>query len=89
MLLPSSPLRARLHHLYYGTAPDARRFRYAVLAFDLTTVLFVIGTSFIPRSATIGVLDVAIGLVLAVEFATRLAGSRRPLREALQTLMVS
>ncbi|WP_211864306.1 potassium channel family protein [Neoroseomonas soli] len=84
MLLPTTPLRARLHHLYYGTAPDSRRFRYAVLTFDVITILFVIGTSFIPRSATIGVIDVVVGLVLALEFVTRLAGSRRPLREALR-----
>ena len=84
MLLPSSPLRARVHHLYYGTTADARRFRYAVLAFDMATIVFVIGTSFIPRSATIGLIDVAIGIVLALEFVTRLAGSRRPWREALR-----
>ncbi len=50
MRLPASPLRARLHHLYYGTAEDCRRFRYAVLAFDLATVAFVIGTSFAERA---------------------------------------
>ena len=71
MQLPSSPLRAQLHHLYYGTAADSRRFRYAVLAFDLTTILFVIGSSFLPRSTTIGVIDVLIGVVLAIEFAAR------------------
>lgn len=89
MQLPSSPLRARLHHLYYGTAKDSRRFRYGVLVFDLTTILFVIGSSFLPRSTTIGVIDVLIGAVLAIEFAARLAGSRRPVREALRLASVA
>ena len=84
-----SPLRARLHHLYYGTAPDSRRFRYAVLVFDLATILFVIGTSFVARTTLIGVIDVVIGLVLAVEFAARLLGSRRPGREALRIASIA
>ena len=82
MSRPPSRLRARLHHLYYGTTSDCRRFRYAVLAFDLSTMLFVICTSFVDRATWIGVVDVLIGIVLAGEFVARLAGSRRPLREA-------
>ncbi|MBR0662486.1 potassium channel family protein [Neoroseomonas oryzicola] len=82
MSQPPSRLRARLHQLYYGTTSDCRRFRYAVLAFDLSTMLFVICTSFVDRATWIGVVDVMIGIVLAGEFVARLAGSRRPLREA-------
>jgi voltage-gated potassium channel len=77
-------LRARLHHFYNGTAPECSHFRYGVLAFDLATIIFVIATSFIERNAVIGVIDVTIGIVLAGEFAARLAGSRRPWREALR-----
>lgn len=89
MLLPSSPLRARLHHLYYGTAKDCRRFRYALLAFDMATLVFVIGTSFLERATWIGVVDVLIGVLLAIEFAARLAGSRRPWREALSVASIA
>jgi len=77
-------LRARLHHLYYGHGAECRRFRYTVLALDLATVAFVIVTSFLPRHPLIGIVDVLIGMVLAAEFATRLAGARRPWREALR-----
>ena len=41
----AATLRERLHHLYYSTAADACRFRYAVLAFDGVTLLFVIVTT--------------------------------------------
>ena len=84
MRLPSSPLRARLHHLYNGTGADCRRFRYGVLTLDLATIIFVVATSFVARSPLIGGVDVLIGLVLAVEFAARLIASRRPWREALR-----
>jgi voltage-gated potassium channel len=82
-------LRERLHHLYYGTAPDACRFRYAVLAFDMATIGFVIVTSFLPRSALIGTIDVLIGLVLVAEFCARVAGSRLPWREALRPASIA
>ncbi len=84
MPTPVTRLRARLHHLYNGFAPECRRFRYAVLALDLATILFVIATSFVERNATIGVIDILVGIVLAVEFVARVASSRRPWREALR-----
>lgn len=77
-------LRARLHHFYNGSGDACRRFRYGVLALDFATIVFVIVTSFVERNAAIGVIDVLIGIVLAVEFAARLAGSRRPWREAVR-----
>ena len=80
MHLPASPLRARLHHLYNGLGLECRRFRYGVLALDLATIAFVIVTSFVQRNLAIVVIDVLIGIVLAVEFAARLAASRRPWR---------
>ncbi|WP_204251207.1 potassium channel family protein [Elioraea rosea] len=76
-------LRARLHHLYAGNTEDARRFRYGVLALDLATITFVIATSFVGRSRTIGVIDIGLGLVLLAEFVGRLLASRKPMREAL------
>lgn len=82
-------LRARLHHLYYGEAADACRFRYGVLAFDIATIAFVIGTSFLERSTLVGVLDVLIGLVLAGEFTARVASSRKPWREALRPVSLA
>jgi voltage-gated potassium channel len=87
--MEGSSLRGRLHHLYYGTAEDSRRYRYGVLAFDLATVVFVIATSFVPRNAAIGIMDVAIGAVLALEFGARLAGSRKPWREALRVASIA
>jgi voltage-gated potassium channel len=82
-------LWAWLHHLYNGLAPESRRFRYAVLALDLATIVFVITTSFMPRGPAIVVIDVLIGIVLAVEFAARITASRRPWREALRLASIA
>ncbi|MCU0984371.1 MAG: potassium channel family protein [Acetobacteraceae bacterium] len=76
-------LRTRLRHLYHGSTAGARRFRYTILATDLVTLLFVIATSFAPRTTVVEVIDVMIGLMLLGEFIARVAAAHRPLREAL------
>ena len=74
--------RLKLRELYFGSSATARRFRYGIIFFDLLTLIFVIGTSFIPREPWIGVVDVAIGLILAAEYATHLAAHRAPGKHA-------
>lgn len=43
-------LQERLRLLYHGRSLMAHRFRYGLLALDIVIVLFIIGTSFIPRA---------------------------------------
>lgn len=74
--------RLTLRELYFGRSAAARRFRYGIIFFDLLTLIFVIGTSFIPREPWIGYVDVAIGLILALEYAAHLAAHRNPGRHA-------
>jgi voltage-gated potassium channel len=76
--------RLKLRELYFGSSATARRFRYGIILFDLLTLFFVIGTSFIPREPWIGVVDVVIGLILAAEYAAHLAAHRAPGRQALK-----
>lgn len=77
-------MRAVLSTLYEGSTDTAIAFRYALLAFDLGTILFVIVTSFVPRAAWIEAADAAIGLVILADFSARLAISRRRLRLLMQ-----
>src|SRR3546814_15058319 len=72
---------ARLRDLYEGHAGRAHRFRYGLLVFDISTVVFIIGTSFLPRTRFLEGLDVAIGLVVLAAFSARLATSRTRLRD--------
>jgi voltage-gated potassium channel len=76
-------LQRRLRELYNGTKPTAIRFRYALLAFDLATVLFIVLTSFLPRQGLVEVLDVVFGLVILADFCARLYISGNRAREFL------
>nr|WP_034491475.1 potassium channel family protein [Afifella pfennigii] len=70
--------------LYEGHSQRAHRFRYALLAFDIVTVLFIVGTSFVPRTQVVESLDVLFGIVILVDFSARLYISRRPVAEFMR-----
>ncbi|MDP2330237.1 MAG: potassium channel family protein [Reyranella sp.] len=74
-------LKSDIRQLYEGATPRGVRFRYALLAFDIVTVLFIIATSFLPPSETIEALDVLFGVGILADFAARLLASRHRLRE--------
>ncbi len=76
-------LHRRLREYYNGKSAAAIRFRYALLAFDVITVLFIVATSFLPRHGLVEVLDVVFGLIILVDFSARLYISRKPAREFL------
>lgn len=80
---PATRLRRRLRFLYEGNARPAIRFRYGVLAFDLLTVAYVVGTSFVRHTPVIELLDVLFGLAIVADLAARLFIARRPARELL------
>ena len=66
-----------LRNLYHGRSKRAHRFRYALLAFDLATILFVIVTSFLPMAPWIVAADVVIGAVIVLDFVARFAVEER------------
>ena len=79
MTAPS--LRTRLRALYESAGPTGDRFRYALLAFDLMTVAWLIASSFLERGAHHTRIDVAIGAVFLADFLARLTISRRPMKD--------
>jgi voltage-gated potassium channel len=71
--LASGPSRVeRLRILYEGETHAGARFRYALLVFDLVTILFIIVTSFLPNSDIIEMADVLFGLVIMADVSARL-----------------
>ena len=80
---PTSPLRSRLRTLYESDGPVGDRFRYALLAFDLSTVVWLATSSFLPRGLHSTAIDIVIGLVFLADLLARLWISRRPSREVL------
>lgn len=79
----SDRLTTTLRDLYEGDSVRAHRFRYGLLTFDLTTIVFIVATSFLPRISLVEAFDVVFGLVILCDFLARLALCRRRLREFL------
>jgi voltage-gated potassium channel len=76
----TSALETQVRFLYEAEHPIAHRFRYGLLAFDVFTILFIVGTSFLERSPLIAVLDIALGLVILADFVARLMISQERLQ---------
>jgi voltage-gated potassium channel len=70
-----------LRQLYEGETLRSVRFRYTLLVLDVVTVLFIVATSFVPRTRIIEALDVMFGLWILADFSARLLVSRERLRE--------
>ena len=79
--MPSQPWKDSLRQLYEGETLRSVRFRYTLLALDVVTVLFIIATSFVPRTRIIEALDVVFGIWILADFSARLVISRQPLQE--------
>jgi len=71
----------RLRLLYEGDTPEAHQFRYGLLVFDVATILFIVLTSFLPRSPAFEWMDVIIGLIVLADFVARTFISRTPWRD--------
>ncbi|MDQ4059488.1 MAG: ion channel [Pseudomonadota bacterium] len=82
-------LFAVLQHLYEGDSAQAHAFRYGLLVFDVVTILFLIVSSFFPRTAVTETLDVVIGVIILADFAARLSICPRPLRTLLHPLSLA
>tara|TARA_R110000868_G_scaffold100581_2_gene276588 strand:- start:1712 stop:2488 length:777 start_codon:yes stop_codon:yes gene_type:complete len=69
-------LTERLRWYYEGMTRDARIFRYSLLAFDMATILFIIVSSFLPRSLPVEIADAFIGLFVLADSVARILVSR-------------
>ncbi len=70
-----------IRRLYEGEGDRADTFRFLLLGFDIATVLFIIGTSFLPRTPLLEAIDVAIGLLVLADLLARLIISRHVIRD--------
>ena len=77
--LPS--LKDRLRFYYEADHPRAYQFRYALLAFDCATVLFIVFSSFLERTVALEVIDVVFGIVILADFSARFYISRSRWRD--------
>jgi voltage-gated potassium channel len=77
----TATFRDRLSRLYFGRSRVAQRFRYGLLIFDVVTIAFIVGTSFLPRTSWVEWLDVFFGLIILADFSARLFVSPHPVKE--------
>jgi voltage-gated potassium channel len=64
-------MKTIVRELYEGSSGRAHRFRYGLICFDIGTIIFLIVSSFLPRTPFIGVVDVVIGLIILADFLAR------------------
>lgn len=69
-------LHAKIRWLYEGQSTRAHQYRYALLAFDIVTIIFVVVTSFFERSQTLEIIDFIFGLIILADFLMRLSLER-------------
>ena len=81
--------RVVLRHLYEAMTPEAKRFRYGLLALDLVSVGWIAAASFMELSPLVLTIDVLLGLVLLAEYGVRIAASGVPRRAAMQPLNIA
>jgi voltage-gated potassium channel len=79
----------KLRNLYEGDSREAHQLRYALLIFDVATILFIIVSSFLPRSNALEWFDVIIGLAVLADFAARLASSRNRWKDFLHPVTLA
>lgn len=73
-------LRRHLHRLYFGRDRQAQNFRYALLAFDIITILYFAMSSTMTPVPWIFWVDYAIGTALTVELIASLMARKHPWR---------
>lgn len=70
-------IRDRIRIFYEGDSAAAHRFRYWLLAFDITTITFLVASSFL-RSSGSEHLDLVIGILISVDVIARIWISDTP-----------
>lgn len=64
-------LKQDLHHLYHGHDAKARMFRFAILAFDVATIIFFVASSLSRDEPWIYWVDAIIALFVIADLAAR------------------
>ncbi|MDT8438707.1 MAG: ion channel [Wenzhouxiangellaceae bacterium] len=67
-----SGMRDRLRELYFGDSAGAVRGRVVLLYFDLALVVFFLVTTFVEMTPTIILIDYCLGVILLLEWLSRL-----------------
>jgi voltage-gated potassium channel len=81
MRAPSTSLsrfRIHLRRLFYGHRPAAVAFQAGLLAVDIAAITYFVATSFVADATWLRVVDLLLGIFLALEFLGRMLAHRHP-----------
>lgn len=73
---PRKGLSRLIYNLYEGDGDAAHAFRWAMLVFDSLTIAYFLWAPFESRGRSHGVIDITIGVVIAIDLLVRLYISR-------------
>src|SRR5688500_11632409 len=71
--------RVQLRRLFYGHRPAAVAFQSGLLAIDLAAITYFVATSFVAAATWLRVVDLLLGVLLALEFLGRMLAHRHPM----------
>ncbi len=86
---PPFSLRGALRDLYFGADRRAARFQYGLVVFDVATILFFLTVTFIAEAPWLLWVDLALALVLGLDFAARLYIAQHPGRLLLNWVTIA
>ena len=79
----------RLRNLYEGASPRAHTFRDVLFIFDITAILYVIVSSFLPANDVTEWVNRVFGVLVLADLMARIAISARPARELIRPLTIA
>jgi voltage-gated potassium channel len=79
----------RLRGLYEGASPRAHTFRDVLFIFDITAILYVIVSSFLPANDVTEWVNRVFGVLVLADLMARIAISARPAREVIRPLTIA
>jgi voltage-gated potassium channel len=79
----------RLRGLYEGASPRAHTFRDVLFIFDITAILYVIVSSFLPANDVTEWVNRVFGVLVLADLMARIAISARPARELIRPLTIA
>src|SRR5918997_5057210 len=71
--------RAELRRLFYGHRPAAVAFQAALLVLDIAAIAYFLATTFVADAPWIRIVDLTLGVLLALEFLGRMLAHRHPM----------
>jgi voltage-gated potassium channel len=79
----------KLRELYEGGSPRAHAFRDGLFIFDITAILYVIVSSFLPGNETVEWINRLFGVLVLADLAARIAISPSRVRELIRPLTLA